>query len=55
MCTCRCRLHDRGFDGYDKEDVEGLIKNRYDEAKSELEGTLTSLEALIENCSYATG
>lgn len=37
------------FDGYDKEDVEGLIKNRYDEAKSELEGTLTSLEALIKN------
>ncbi len=37
------------FDGYDKEDVEGLIKNRYDEAKSELEGTLISLEALIEN------
>lgn len=37
------------FDGYDKEDVEGLIKNRYDEAKSELEGTLASLEALIEN------
>ena len=37
------------FDGFDKEDVEGLIKNRYDEAKSELEGTLTSLEALIEN------
>lgn len=37
------------FDGYDKEDVEGLIKNRYDEAKSELEGTLTLLEALIEN------
>ena len=37
------------FDGYDKEDVEGLIKNRYDEAKSELEGTLTSLEALVEN------
>lgn len=37
------------FDGFDKEDVEGLIKNRYDEARSELEGTLTSLEALIEN------
>lgn len=37
------------FDGYDKEDVDGLIKNRYDEAKSELEGTLASLEALIEN------
>lgn len=37
------------FDGYDKEDVEGLIKGRYDEAKAELEGTLTSLEELIEN------
>lgn len=37
------------FDGYDKEDIEGLIKNRYDEAKSELEGTLISLEALVEN------
>lgn len=37
------------FDGYDKEDVEGLIKNRYDEAKAELEGTLTSLDALAEN------
>ncbi|MCD8368337.1 MAG: HsdR family type I site-specific deoxyribonuclease [Clostridiales bacterium] len=37
------------FDGFDKEDVDGLIKNRYDEAKSELEGTLASLEALVEN------
>ncbi len=37
------------FDGFDKEDVEGLIKNQYDEAKSELEGTLASLEELIEN------
>lgn len=37
------------FDQFDKEDVDGLIKNRYDEAKSELEGSLTSLEALIEN------
>ena len=37
------------FDGYDKEDVEGLIKGRYDEAKAELEGTLTSLEELIAN------
>lgn len=26
-----------------------MIKNRYEEAKSELDGTLTSLEALIEN------
>ncbi len=39
------------FDGFDKEDVEGLIKNRYDEAKSEMEGTLSSLEALFENVS----
>lgn len=37
------------FDGYDKEDVEGLIKNRYDEAKSEMEGALASLDALAEN------
>ena len=37
------------FDGYDKEDVEGLIKNRYDEANSELTGTLSSLDALVEN------
>ncbi|AEE97974.1 type I restriction endonuclease subunit R [Mahella australiensis] len=37
------------FDGFDKEDVEGLIKGRYDEAKSEMEGTLASLEALFEN------
>lgn len=37
------------FEEFDKEDVEGLIKNRYDEAKSELEGTLVSLEALLDN------
>lgn len=37
------------FDGYDKEDVEGLIKNRYDEAKAELDGSLVSLTSLIEN------
>ena len=37
------------FENYDKEDVEGLIKNRYDEAKSQLEGTLASLDALVEN------
>lgn len=37
------------FDGYDKEDVEGLIKNRYDEAKAEMDGALSSLQALIEN------
>lgn len=37
------------LDGYDKEDVEGLIKNRYDEAKAELESSLKSLEELVEN------
>jgi len=36
------------FDGYDKEDVEGLIKGRYDEAKSEMVGSLTSLKELLE-------
>ena len=40
------------FDQFDKEDVDGLIKNRYDEAKSELEGTLASLESLLENVDY---
>lgn len=37
------------FDNFDKEDVEGLIKNRYDEAKSEMVGSIASLEALFEN------
>ena len=37
------------FDGFDKEDVEGLIKNRYDEAKSEMTGALASLEDLLQN------
>ena len=35
------------FDAYDKEDVEGLIKDRYDEAKSEMSGSLTSLKELL--------
>ncbi len=39
------------FDGFDKEDVEGLIKGRYDEAKSEMEGSLTSLKDLVDNVS----
>lgn len=39
------------FDQFDKGDVDGLIKNRYDEAKSELEGSIQSLDALIENVS----
>jgi len=37
------------FDTFDKEDVEGLIKNRYDEAKSEMVGAIASLEDLLEN------
>lgn len=37
------------LDGYDKEDVEGLIKNRYEEAKAELDSSLKSLEELVEN------
>ena len=37
------------FDGYDTEDVEGLIKNRYDEAKAEMEGSRKSLEELLAN------
>ena len=37
------------FDSFDKEDVEGLIKNRYDEAKSEMVGAIASLEDLIQN------
>lgn len=32
------------FDGFDKEDIEGLIKNRYDEAKSEMVASQKSLE-----------
>lgn len=37
------------FDNFDKEDVEGLIKNRYDEAKSEMVGSIASLKDLLEN------
>ncbi len=36
------------FDDYDDEDIEGLVKNRYDEAKAEMEGSLVSLNALFE-------
>lgn len=39
------------FDNFDKEDVEGLIKNRYDEAKSEMVGAIASLKDLLENVS----
>lgn len=37
------------FDNFDKEDVNGLIKNRYDEAKSEMVGSFASLKDLMEN------
>ena len=37
------------FDSFDKEDVEGLIKNRSDEAKAEMEGARASLMDLLSN------
>lgn len=37
------------FDQYNKEDIEGLIKDRYEEAKSEMVGSLTSLKDLLAN------
>lgn len=37
------------FDDYSKEDVEGLIKNRYNEAYAEMLGSKTSLEELLAN------
>ena len=39
------------FDSFDKEDVEGLIKDRYDEAKSEMVGSFASLTDLLGNVS----
>lgn len=36
------------FSGYDKEDIEGLVKNRYDEAKAEMEAALASLDSLFQ-------
>lgn len=37
------------FDGYNAEDIEGLIKNRYDESKAEMEGAIKSLKELMSN------
>src|SRR5690554_7647581 len=37
------------FEDFDKEDIEGLIKNRYDEAKSEMIGSIASLNDLLGN------
>lgn len=39
------------FEDYDKEDIEGLIKNNYDEAKAEMDGARSSLIELFENVS----
>ncbi|MDY0211110.1 MAG: HsdR family type I site-specific deoxyribonuclease [Acholeplasma sp.] len=39
------------FDNFDREDVQGLIKSRYDEAKAQMEASYISLKALIENVS----
>ena len=43
-------VHDyttEAFDGFDPEDVEGLIKDRYDEAKSEMTSSLEALKDLL--------
>ena len=39
------------FDQYNKEDIEGLIKDRYEEAKSEMVGSLASIKDLLANVS----
>jgi len=39
------------FEEYDKDDIEGLIKNSYDEAKAEMDGARSSLIELFENVS----
>ncbi len=36
------------FSGFDKEDVERLIKNRYDEAKAEMEGSFKSITDMFD-------
>lgn len=37
------------FDGFEKEDIEGLLKSRFDEAKAEMVGAMASLEDLFSN------
>lgn len=37
------------FDQYDKNDIDGLIKNRYEEAKAEMVGSLASTRELLSN------
>lgn len=36
------------FENFDTEDIEGLVKNRYDEAKAEMDGALQSLNSLFQ-------
>lgn len=36
------------FEGYDKDDVEGLLKDRYEQARSKLDEALDAVEALCE-------
>lgn len=40
------------FDEFDAEDVEGLIKDRYEEAKAEMVGALNSLSELLSGVPY---
>lgn len=37
------------FEDYDKDDVEGLLKSRYDEAKAEMVGAIASINDLLQN------
>lgn len=37
------------FDNYDKEDIEGLLKSRFDEAKAEMVGAIAALGDLFDN------
>ena len=43
------------FDAYDKEDIEGLIKDRIEEAKAYFEKTLDEIEALCEGVKQPKG
>ncbi|MCT7875684.1 MAG: hypothetical protein N4Q11_05360, partial [Lactobacillus iners] len=37
------------FDDYDKKDIDGLLKSRYDEAQAEMVGARKSLEDFFDN------
>lgn len=52
FCNIQSAVHDYtsgAFDQYDKEDIDGLIKDRYEEARSEMTDRLSSLKALLMN------